>query len=254
DNLAAAGLVTATLRADNRVTTTTLSQPLVGANRPPLIGNLAPGDGAMVSRGPTQVSGTFEAASGAGVDPRSVRLVISGRDVTAQAQITPREFAFQGTLPPGRHTAEVMVVDRAGNVAQKTWSFDVGGTVLGAPSAVLPLMVTSHVNNALVHDTTTIRGRTAPGAVLRVRVDFILPAGGLLPLGGVRTNAEVAEPLLSETVQADANGDFSFTFNPRYTRDNATLLPVPGTRYDVSITAQRDNQTTESRLMLFQRS
>lgn len=253
DDLAAAGLVTATLRADNRVTTTTLSQPLVGNNRPPQIGNLMPREGTVVARGPTQVSGNFDVASGGGVDPRTVRITISGRDVTALSQITPREFTFQGMLPPGRHTAEVVVADRAGNVAQKTWSFDVGGAVLGASSAVLPLMVTSHANNALVHDTTTIRGRTAPGAVLRVRVDFILPAGGILPLG-VRMNAEVAEPLLSETVQADANGDFSFTFNPRYTRDNATLMPVPGTRYDVSITAQRDNQVAESRLMLFQRS
>jgi hypothetical protein len=54
-------------------------------------------------------------------------------------------------------------------------------------------------------------------------------------------------------VQADANGEFSFHFNPRYVRDNASSLPVPGTRYDVSITANRDNTTTESRLVLFQR-
>jgi len=82
--------------------------------------------------------------------------------------------------------------------------------------------------------------------MVRVRVDAISPIGR-------RASSGVAEQLLSEAVQADANGDFSFTFNPRYTRDNATSLPVPGTRYDVSISAQRDNLTAESRLMLFQR-
>ena len=240
DNLASAGLVTATLRAsDNRVTTATLSQPLVG-NRPPQIANLLPRQGDAVPSGPIQVSGSFEDASGAGVDPRSVRIVVSGRDVTGQAQVTPREFSLSAMLPPGRHTVEVVAADRAGNVAQKTWNFDVGASVLGAPSAVLPLVVLSHANNAPVDDTqTTIRGRTAPGAVLRVTVDAVL--------------AGPATPLWRGEVVADANGDFSFTFSPRYTRDNATSLPVPGTRYEVSITAHRDNQTAESRLMLFQR-
>ncbi|MDB5947487.1 MAG: hypothetical protein JWQ33_2513, partial [Ramlibacter sp.] len=111
DNLSAAGLVTATLRADNRVTTATLNQPLISDNRPPQIGNLMPREGEAVSRGPTQVSGSFDDASGAGVDPGSVRIVISGRDVTGLAQITPREFAFQGMLPPGRHTVEVVAAD-----------------------------------------------------------------------------------------------------------------------------------------------
>jgi hypothetical protein len=252
DNLAAAGQVTATLRAGDRVTTAALRLPLVSDNRPPRIGDLAPREGEAVTRGPTRVSASFEDSRGTGVDPRSVRIVISGRDVTSLAQITPRDFTFQGTLPPGRHTVEVTAADRAGNVAQKSWGFDVGGTVLGAPSAVLPLIVMSHANNALVDDTTTIRGRTAPGAILRVRVDFTLPPAGILSAGGPTEG--VAEPLLSETVQADVNGNFSFIFNPRYTRDNATSMPVPGTRYDVSIKVERDNQTAETRLMLFQRS
>ena len=249
DNLGAAGLATATLRSDdNRVVTATLSKPLVSDNRPPQIGNLLPRQGDAISSGPTLVSGTFDDASGAGVDPQSVRIFISGRDVTAMAQVTPREFSLRDRLPPGRHTVEVVAADRAGNVAQKSWSFDVGASVLGAPSVVLPLIVMSHQNNAVVdQNVTTIRGRTAPFAIVNVRVDAIAPVVGR------RVDAGVAQRLLSESVQADANGDFSFTFNPRYVRDNASSLPVPGTRYDVSISANRDNLTSESRLMLFQR-
>jgi hypothetical protein len=248
DNLAAAGPVTATLRADdNRVVTATLSQPLVNDNRAPQFANLTPRAGDAVSSGPTLVAGNFNDASGAGVDPESVRIVISGRDVTSRAQITPREFSFRDRLPPGRHTVEVTAADRAGNVGQKSWSFEVGSAVLGASSAVLPLMVMSHQNNAMIgQDVTTIRGRTAPFATVNVRVDAVSPHGR-------RIEAGVAQELASETVQADANGEFSFHFNPRYVRDNASSLPVPGTRYDVSITANRDNTTTESRLVLFQR-
>lgn len=249
DNLGAAGLVTATLRSDdNRVVTATLSQPLVNDNRPPQIGNLSPRQGEAVSSGPTLVSGSFDDASGAGVDPQSVRIFISGRDVSSLAQVTPREFSVRDRLPPGRHTVEVVAADRAGNVAQRSWSFDVGSAVLGAPSVVLPLMVMSHQNNAVVdHNATTIRGRTAPFATVTVRVDAIAP------LVGRRVDAGVAQRLLAESVQADANGDFSFIFSPRQVRDNASTLPVPGTRYDVSISANRDNLTSESRLILFQR-
>ena len=216
-------------------------------SRPPQIANLLPRPGEAVSAGSTLVSGSLNDAAGAGVDPQSVRIIVSGRDVTSLAQITPREFSFRDRLPPGRHTVEVTAADRAGNVSEKKWSFDVGSSVLGYAPATLPLSVLNYQNNGTIgHDDTTIRGRTAPFATLNVRIDAIAPFGR-------HADAGVAQALLSESVQADANGDFSFTFNPRYSRDNATTLPVPGTRYDISITAGRDNLSTESRLVLFQR-
>ena len=227
----------------------TIVVPSVADHRPPQIGNLMPRSGESVDAGPTLVSGTFDDASGSGVDPQSVRINISGRDVTALAQITPREFSFRDRLPPGRHTVEVLAADRAGNVTQKTWSFNVGSAVLGAPMSIgLPLAVISHPNNGFVgHEGTVIRGRTAPFATVSMRVDAVSPAGR-------HTDAGVAQRLLADTVQADANGDFAFDFNPRYVRDNASSLPVPGTRYELSISANRDNASSESRLMLFQRS
>jgi hypothetical protein len=219
----------------------------IRASRPPQIADLLPRPGEAVGAGPTLVSGSLTDAAGAGVDPESVRIVVSGRDVTSLAQITPREFSFRDRLPPGRHTVQVTAADRAGNVSQKAWSFDVGSAVLGAAPPALPLTVLNYQNNGTIgHDDTTIRGRTVPFATVHVRVDAIAPFGR-------RTDAGVAQGLLSESVQADANGNFSFTFNPRYSRDNATSLPVPGTRYDVSITASRDSISTESVLMLFQR-
>ena len=117
-----------------------------------------------------------------------------------------------------------------------------------APMTSLPVTVLSHPNNgAIGQESTTIRGRTVPFAMVQVRVDAISPTGR-------RADAGVAQRLLSEQVQADANGDFSFHFNPRYSREGASSLPVPGTRYELSLSANRDNATGESRLMLFQRS
>lgn len=250
DNLQAAGAPTATLRtSDNSFATATLKQPLVTDNQPPRIGNLLPRDGESVSPGPTEVSGTFDDIRGAGVDPRSVRIVISGRDVTDQARITPREFSLRTPLPPGRHRVEVMAADRSGNVAQKSWIFDVGSSVVGAAAAMMPLQVVSHTNNAQVgQEVTTVRGRTAPNAVVQVRVDAITPSNERSGRAGV------AQQLLVQTVVADAEGDFAFSFNPRYQRDGASTLPVPGTRYEVSISANRDRQSAESKLLLFQRS
>jgi hypothetical protein len=47
-------------------------------------------------------------------------------------------------------------------------------------------------------------------------------------------------------VQADRNGNFSVNVTPRG-------LPIPGTRYDVRLTATSGSQTAEERLTLIQR-
>ncbi len=58
-----------------------------------------------------------------GVDPSSVRLRIDGRDVTRRAQVDGDRVVFRDDLPRGRHTAELVVSDRAGNAARTSWSF-----------------------------------------------------------------------------------------------------------------------------------
>lgn len=60
-----------------------------------------------------------------GVDPASVRLRIDGRDVTAASRVDDDEVRFHNNLFPGRHVAEVIVRDRAGNTARRSWQFDV---------------------------------------------------------------------------------------------------------------------------------
>ncbi|HWJ95402.1 MAG TPA: hypothetical protein VNT33_11795, partial [Telluria sp.] len=55
----------------------------------------------------------------------------------------------------------------------------------------------------------------------------------------------VAKELLQRQIQADASGNFEFTFNSPF--------PVPGTRYDVQLVAHKADVTNEARLTLFQR-
>lgn len=91
----------------------------------PQISDLTPIEGSRTQeRGWTEVSARFEDRR-SGIDPSSVRIRIDGKDVTRYARIEGDEVRVRGDLDRGRHVAEVTVRDRAGNVASRTWSFDV---------------------------------------------------------------------------------------------------------------------------------
>ena len=236
DNLAPSRPAVATLRVGDRTVSSTLTQPLIADARPPVIRNLSPRDGESVARnGATSVSGTFDDAGGVGVDPKSVRIVIAGRDVTSASQITAQFFTYRADLPAGRYPVEVTARDLVGNGMRQSWSFNVAAQVSAAPTSV---QVTSHTNNATVdRGAVVVRGRTVPGAVVDVKVNAV---GTLVGVFGLN------QELLSQRVRADRNGDFSFSFTSQ--------VPLPGTRYEVAMTAGRDGMaTTESQLVLFQK-
>lgn len=239
DNLAPSRPVVATLRAGDRSVTSTLTQPLMADAKPPVIRNMSPRDGELVvhSTATTSVSGTFDDAGGVGVDPKSVRLMVAGRDVTSAAHITPQFFTFRANLPAGRYPVDVTAKDMVGNAVRQTWTFDVASAVSAAPATVL-LQVTSHANNASVEGSpVVVRGRTAPGAVVDVKVNAVGTLAGLFGMN---------QDLLTQRVQADGNGNFSFSFSPQF--------PLPGTRYEVSMTAGKDGMmATETKLVLFQK-
>lgn len=237
DNLTPSRPIVATLRVGDRSVKASLTQPLTADAKPPVIRNMSPRDGeAIVDRTAISVSGTFDDAGGVGVDPKSVRILLSGRNVTAESDITAQFFTYRAIMQPGRYTVDVSARDLAGNAVRKTWGFDVVIPVGAAPVTV-PLQVTSHANNAIIEGRTTlVRGRTAPGAVVDIKVNAVAPIAGLFG---------VTQDVLTQKVQADANGDFSFSIAPQ--------LPLPGTRYEVTMVSHKDNLTAESRLVLFQK-
>ena len=190
--------------------------------------------------GTTLVSGEFRDDQGRGVDPRTVRIMLDGRDVTAQSHITPERFSYRSDLPPGHYTAEVTARDRAGNVVSRSWSFEVGTSRIGAAPGALPLHISSPSHGAMVdaNGNLLLRGATVPWATVRVRVDAVPPAMG--------RQLSVAQMVYSETIQADRDGRFTVEVEPR-------MAIVPGMRYDISVTSTRGDQTAESRITLHQR-
>lgn len=81
-----------------------------------------------------------------------------------------------------------------------------------------------------------MRGRTVPGAVVDVKVNAV----GTL-VGAFGLNQE----LLAQRVQADGNGDFSLSFTSQ--------IPLPGTRYEVTMNAERGGMAPTETLVLFQK-
>lgn len=233
----------ATLRSGDRVATANLNillgrsgvdnRPTAGDNQPPSVVNTTPRDGETVAAGPVQIAGGFDDRGGSGVDPASVQIVVSGRNVTREAQINRQSFSFRGVLPPGRHSVEVTARDVAGNAVRTGWNFDVAAA---APVNV-PIQILNHGNNDQVGSgATLVQGRTVPNANVSVTVNAVAPLGGVV---------NISQELLSQNLQADSSGNFSFTFVPRF--------PVPGTRYDITLVSTRGNLRDDHRLVLIQR-
>ncbi|CAA9430256.1 MAG: hypothetical protein AVDCRST_MAG51-2603 [uncultured Ramlibacter sp.] len=114
-----------------------------------------------------------------------------------------------------------------------------GAGPVAAPERPLELQVTSpNQNDAVDANQVLVQGRTAPHASVQVKVDAVPPASpGRL---------SVAQSVMQQSLQADANGDFSFGFGP--------FRAVPGTRFEVLLSATRGPQSTpEQRLVLVQR-
>lgn len=237
DNLAPSRPIVATLRIGDKAVTSSLNQPLTVDAKAPVLRNLSPREGELLTGNTTTaVSASFDDAGGVGVDPKSVRILLSGRNVTAESNITAQFFSYRADLPAGRYSVDVSAKDMVGNVMNKVWTFEVAGTAAAVPVTLL-LQATSHSNNAIVEgNSTTVRGRTAPGAVVEVKVQAIAPIAGLFG---------VTQEVLNEQVQADGAGNFAFTFSPR--------LPLPGTRYEIDMVSSKAQLKTESRLVLFQK-
>ncbi|MDP9108289.1 MAG: Ig-like domain-containing protein, partial [Pseudomonadota bacterium] len=203
--------------------------------KPPVVKNVSPRDGETVITNPVLISATFDDAGGVGIDTRSVRVLVGGNDVTRSAGVTPQFFSYRADLKPGSYAVEVTARDVAGKSLRHTWSFIVASAAAPVPTA-LPLQITSHANNAQVGSgPIEVKGRTGPDAKVDVQVQAIASIAGFFGL---------TQQIYTQTLKADANGNFSFSFQPQVT--------VPGTRYEVSINASKGDLTKDTKLVLFQ--
>ena len=226
--------ISVSLEANGQVVRSRLNQALLVDARPPTIKNLAPRNNEVVNGNPVSVSATFDDMGGVGVDTKTVRLMIGGQDQTRNAGITAQFLTWRGDLTAGTYPVDVTAADNAGNAVRQTWTFTVAG--LQTPAALFPLDITSHTNNAQIPaGSVDVRGRTAPDAKVDVQVQAIAALAGIFGIN---------QQILNQSIRADAAGNFAFSFQPQ--------IPVPGTRYEATITASRGDQNREVRLVLFQ--
>ena len=125
------------------------------------------------------MSATFDDMGGVGVDPKTVKLMIGGRNQTRNASITPQFLTWRGGLPAGTYPVEVTASHNAGNAVRQNWIFVVASAQ--APAAALPLDITNYANNAQVPSgVIEVRGRTAPDTKLTFKCKRLLRWPGFL--------------------------------------------------------------------------
>lgn len=177
--------------------------------RPPQISDVTPAQGERIAeRGRVRISARLQDEGRAGVDPASVALRLNGRDVTRDARVTEDEVQYRADLAPGRYTAELALRDRAGNVARRSWSFDVVDDPRQATRppevrpAVIPLHVTSHRAEMVLDPSrpVVVHGRTAAHASVRVQLQVMAVNGAM--------------QVVEQTARADASGNFSAQLPP----------------------------------------
>lgn len=103
-------------------------------------------------------------------------------------------------------------------------------------STEIPLEIISPNNNSEIGNTVEVVGKSAPNSTVTINVTA---QNNLVGVVGVNRN------VFSKTVQADSQGNFSFSFKP------SNILP--GTRYEISLNATKGTQTNEETLVLVQR-
>lgn len=126
----------------------------------PTVGNISPANGAALPPGKPLVYGTFSDA-GTGINAANTRLLLNGKDITAQATITEAFFSYRpdADLPMGKNVITLVARDDAGNETRKDWGF----TISAAESLVQELTFTPNDKPLEPGDVITVHLKAKPG-------------------------------------------------------------------------------------------
>ena len=123
----------------------------------PTISKIDPAENAVIPANPatpgnttTNVRITAAYNDNRGIDSKSVRLVLDGRDVAPQAIVTDASVSYSGDLDPGAHVVLVEVKDSSGNVTRRSWQFSVGAP----PEPTATITITPTPTMTVVPTTT----------------------------------------------------------------------------------------------------
>lgn len=126
DDPRAFGVAVATLELQGATLTRRNERAFPPASEPPevAISGLRPREGEQVpANADVELGANFDVPDGSGLVAESVRLVVSGHDLTSVAQVSPSGVSAATRLQPGTHTAEVVARDRAGQEVRRRWHF-----------------------------------------------------------------------------------------------------------------------------------
>jgi hypothetical protein len=122
-NIAITGVLT---QGDQRTRAFTSTTRLTIDSTPPKVTGLSPQPNARVDTANPALEVVYEDEGGSGINPAAVRLWVNGQDVTAKAKINVDRLTYQAQgLKNGTVTAQVKLVDVAGNEINQRWNFTV---------------------------------------------------------------------------------------------------------------------------------
>ena len=138
----------------------------------PEVQNLTPLSDSSVAQARPGISATFNDGSGSGIDANSLKLVVNGKDVTADANVTGTFVSYRpgGPLPAGDTSVNLTVGDAARNSVTKTWRF----TVREASQVIKSVTFTPQTKPA-PGDVITVKMQGESGG--KARVWFSAPDG-----------------------------------------------------------------------------
>jgi hypothetical protein len=135
------------------------TSPLIQAPKPlhvdseaPVIADVAPKNNEATTNQQPDIYVEVGDGSGSGIDPKSIRLEVGGKDVSSQVKTTPRFLLYSPREPfkPGRVPVSLSLRDKAGNPAQMSWTF----TVRQAPMSIQSV---THDGNQPLRPGDTLR-------------------------------------------------------------------------------------------------
>jgi hypothetical protein len=160
----------------------------------------SPRDGSEVHEAYPTISARF--AGAASIDPRSLRVVVDGRDVTADASVVGDQVFItpRSVLAPGTHAVEVTARDtRGGAELARSWSFgDTFAFTAAPPPTPFPISAI-WIDRWIVPGTNAfdVYVEGAPGVTGYVGVDGV---GGFFPLRVYSANGYVAHVVVPNGV------------------------------------------------------
>ncbi len=159
--------------------------PLVQAGNPVTIDSLPPRivqrfpqGGATINNMRPNILIAFEDQGASGINPSRSRLIVNGRDVTAQTSMTETAMAYNPPEPlTGRVHVRVVLADKAGNVIDEEYAFTTS------------VSQSSLIRSVTIHPTTALR----PRDVLTVRMVGEPGGQASFTIEGVEENIAMSE-------------------------------------------------------------